>query len=587
MPRAHSIAWAEAVACEPIKLQHFNILVGPNNAGKSTVLAAFRILATAIKRATARKPEAVDGPDGPVIGYRVDMTSISVAEENIFYNYDDSKSASVSFKLSNGNELILFFRSSGSCVLIARSEKPVISPVTFSKYFNCPIGFVPILGPVEHNERLYAEETAERALSNYTASRHFRNIWHYYPQKFDNFRNTLMATWPGMDVTPPVMEHVDGKPRLFMFCPEERIPRELCWAGFGFQVWCQMLTHLVQGGEAALFLIDEPDIYLHSDLQRQLVSILRNLGPDIVIATHSTEIVSEAESNDIVLIDKRRTAAQRIKDPSQLIDVFSILGSNLNPILTQLAKTKRAVFVEGKDFQILGRFAKKLGFPIVANRGGFAVVPVEGFNPQRMKNLKAGMEVTLGCDVYAIAVLDRDFRCESERQSISDECKKYCTDVTIHQCKEIENFLLVPDAIDRVAAAKVTERSKRSGTPREYVRCAEKLLDQFATDKRDYVQAQTLFFWKKYQKEIGEKKHEATMNEAAIKEFNKSWLTFESRMMVVPGKEALSFLNQSLQSQYSITVSMGGIVDAMRVSEVPVEMQTLINSLQSFANADT
>ena len=30
-----------------------------------------------------------------------------------------------------------------------------------------------------------------------------------------------------------------------------------------------------------------------------------------------------------------------------------ILGSNLNPILTQLAKTKRVLFVEGKDFQIL------------------------------------------------------------------------------------------------------------------------------------------------------------------------------------------------------------------------------------------
>ena len=86
-----------------------------------------------------------------------------------------------------------------------------------------------------------------------------------------------------------------------MFCPEERIPREIFWAGFGFQVWCQMLTHVIQSEGASLFLIDEPDIYLHADLQRQLLGLLQNLGPDILIATHSTEIITEAEPDDILL----------------------------------------------------------------------------------------------------------------------------------------------------------------------------------------------------------------------------------------------------------------------------------------------
>jgi predicted ATP-dependent endonuclease of OLD family len=78
---------------------------------------------------------------------------------------------------------------------------------------------------------------------------------------------------------------------------------------------------------ASLFLIDEPDIYLHSDLQRQLLSILKTLGPDIIIATHSTELISEAEINDILLINKSNSSAKRIKDPSQLQDIFQVLGS--------------------------------------------------------------------------------------------------------------------------------------------------------------------------------------------------------------------------------------------------------------------
>ncbi|MGB6541297.1 MAG: ATP-binding protein [Xanthobacteraceae bacterium] len=444
-----------------LNLRHFNILVGPNNAGKSTILAAFRILAAAMRKASTRKPEIVRGPLGLAPGHNVDLSAISVAEENIFYNYDDSKPASVRFRLSNKNELLLYFSERGTCYLISQSEAGrVSSPSTFRSRFNCPIGFVPILGPVEHIENLYEKEAARLALFNYRAARNFRNIWYHYPEKFDEFRAALVQTWPGMDIEPPEMDASHQKPRLHMFCPEDRIPREIFWSGFGFQVWCQMLTHIIQGSDTTLFLIDEPDIYLHSDLQRQLIGLLRNMGPDILIATHSTEIITEAETDDIVLVNKRHRIAQRIRNPSQLESVFKILGSNLNPVLTQLAKTRRAVFVEGKDFQILAKFANKLGFDDVGNRREFAVVPVEGFNPERIRVLKIGMETTLGGKIAAAAILDRDYRSDVELSAIAKECSSFCELVAIHESKEIENFLLVPAAIDRAATRRINDQCK-------------------------------------------------------------------------------------------------------------------------------
>ncbi|WP_352523403.1 MULTISPECIES: AAA family ATPase [unclassified Mesorhizobium] len=69
-----------------------------------------------------------------------------------------------------------------------------------------------------------------------------------------------------MDIEKPIVDYSHKNARLYMFCPESRIPREIFWAGFGFQVWCQMLTHLIQSSNNSLFLIDEPDIYLHSEL---------------------------------------------------------------------------------------------------------------------------------------------------------------------------------------------------------------------------------------------------------------------------------------------------------------------------------
>src|SRR4030095_14417432 len=172
-----------------LKLRHFNILVGPNNSGKSTILVAFRILAAAMRKATARNPELVPAPDGRTFGYSVDLSALSIAEENIFYNYDDREPALVSFTLSNGHILTLYFPARDACyLLLDAQEKQIRNTTQFKSQFNCPVGFVPILGPVEQVENLNEKETARRALFSFQAARHFRNIWHYFPQRFQEFR---------------------------------------------------------------------------------------------------------------------------------------------------------------------------------------------------------------------------------------------------------------------------------------------------------------------------------------------------------------------------------------------------------------
>lgn len=218
-----------------LDLKSFNMLVGPNNSGKSTIIAAFRILAAAMRRATARNAELVVGPLGRTLGYNVDLRPISVAEENIYYNYDDTEPAKISFLLDNGNSLTLYFPEQGTCTLIADAAgKRVETPTNFRAYFDCQVGFVPILGPVEHNEQRYEKEAARLALFNYRAARNFRNIWYHYPDKFDEFKELLQQTWPEMDIGRPEVEFIEHKPYLFMYCPEKRIPREIFWSGFGF-----------------------------------------------------------------------------------------------------------------------------------------------------------------------------------------------------------------------------------------------------------------------------------------------------------------------------------------------------------------
>ena len=570
-----------------LKLQRMNIMVGPNNAGKSTVLAAFRVLEAGLRKARARRATLVEGPEGLRYGYRVDLAALSIGDENIFFNYEESKPASVTFSLTGGKQLALYFPETRVCYLFADDpNEQIASPRQFRSAFNCPIGFVPILGPVEHDERLYAQEAARLALYNSRAARNFRNIWHYYDEDFDSFQRVLRETWPGMDVQKPDPPTLLDKPTLHMFCTEDGITREIGWVGFGFQVWCQLLTHLVKAKQTSIFLIDEPDIYLHSDLQRQLLSLLADLGPDILIATHSTEIITEAGEGEIVLIDKKRQKSKRIQDPTQLSDLFSILGSNLNPILTQLAKTRRVVFVEGKDFQVFARFARKLKLTGLGYRSGFATVPVEGFNPARARSLKKGIEIALGTDVRAALVLDRDFRSEAECDSIKTRCSDFCDLAIIHRAKEVENFLLGPEAIDRAARRRVAERGQRAGHAAEYVPESAKILETFTDGQKSHIEAQFIDSYRRFLRGSSSKQDEATTTREAIEAFESAWATGAARRLeLVPGKEALTEVNRHLQRHYGVNVTAAGIISAMHGNEVPTEMRELLNGLAAFVAA--
>lgn len=568
-----------------VTLNEFNVLVGPNNAGKSTIVGAFRILSEGMRKAGARKPQYIDIPSIKSMGYHVPLEDLPISTENIFTNYDDSEPAIIEFKLSSGSELKLVFPKKELCYLVCNPKgKPVRTPSEFKKTYDASVGFVPVLGPVEHNEPLYQKEAARLALLTHRASRNFRNIWHHYPDEFDQFRELIKSTWPGMDIERPEVDPSHNKPVLHMFCPEERYPREIFWAGFGFQVWCQMLTYIVRAKDDSLLIIDEPDIYLHSDLQRQLVEILRQIAPDVLIATHSTEIISEADPGDLLVINKKGQSAKRIKNPTQLQSIFGVLGSNLNPTLTQLAKSRRAVFVEGKDFQVLSALSRKIGNQSLANRSDFAVIPVEGFNPGRVLNFSEGIELTLGTKILKAVVFDRDYRAPEEIKSLLKDFNKFSALAHIHQRKEIENYLLVPSALQRAIEKRVLERASRQGTRDKFIGNAEDILQLLSDKMRSKVNAQFMSKREKYLKAANPGQDPATINEIMLEDFEKLWSNMRTRLEIVPGKELLSMLNEYLQNNHSISLTNSLIVNAMKQEEIPKDIVELLEKLEAFRN---
>ena len=208
-------------------------------------------------------------------------------------------------------------------------------------------------------------------------------------------------------------------------------------------------------------MVDEPDIYLHPELQRKLYDLLVSKGSQFVLATHSSEIINEADPDEIVVIDKVKRHAKRVRDIEGLQAVLDRIGSKQNIYLTKLSSARKVLFVEGHDFGLIRRFARRLGLKYLSEGEGLTAVPLGGFaNASRVDDVAWGFEKVLRADIKLAVFLDRDYRCPEEAAKRVQGMSASASHVVILQRKEIENYLLCPRSI---ALAALDRKAAREG----------------------------------------------------------------------------------------------------------------------------
>lgn len=563
------------------KLDHMNILVGPNNCGKSTIINAFRVLDVGIRQARSKKPVLVEGPRDKCYGYPIPAEIVPMSLENVHTDYSEVDT-SVIFKLSNGNKLTLYFSRTGGCVLLTDNLVTNLGGISvFKREYPISIQVIPVLGPVEHKESIVTEDTVKRGMITHRASRHFRNYWKYYPDGFMEFAELVKKTWPGMEIQPPEQASSMSL-ELIMFCLESRMSREIYWSGFGFQIWCQLLTHISRAKNATLLIVDEPEIYLHPDVQRQLLGILRSSGPEVIIATHSAEIMGEADASEIVLVDKTKQTAEHLRDIEGVQTALDSMGSIHNLTLTQLARNRRLLFFEGPDdFKLLRRFAKKLGLSELAAGNDLTIVVSGGFATwAKIKALAWGFKDALRVPIKVGAIFDRDYWSNEEIATICNELSQNLTFSHIHDRKEIENYLLVITVLERVLSKALTDKADITQNDSMVIEPISDVLDRLTSPLKSHLQAQYIDKRTEYLKR--NKLDGATITKETIELFESKWDDLETRMGIVPGKEVLRLLRTELQQKYSINLTDYRIVDAFKQDEIPADLVNLLSQINNF-----
>jgi predicted ATP-dependent endonuclease of OLD family len=367
-----------------------------------------------------------------------------------------------------------------------------------------------------------------------------------------------------------------------MFVSEKRIDREVYWAGFGFQIWCQLLTHISRASNATLFAIDEPEIYLHPDVQRQLLSIVRELPADVLLATHSVEIIGEADPAEILLVQKGKNSAMRLRDVDGMQLALNAIGSAQNVTLAHLARTKKIVFVEGDaDFKTLRRFARVLGYEQLSTGNDLTPFESGGFSSwERVKSFAWGAKRTIDENIKIFAVYDRDYFCDEQLREIETELRKELFDACILKRKEMENYLLDLDVLQRVLDRQVLQKNKRNDS--ELI--APKNIEQYLVEitEQERIESQSQYVGRKIEFNKRSGVDNSTLTKYATVDFESKWADLKTRMHIVPGKTVLRLLRDAVQRDVGVNLTDIQIIEEYRREEVPADLRALIARLEEF-----
>ncbi|WP_081812196.1 ATP-dependent nuclease [Hyphomonas chukchiensis] len=559
-----------------------NILVGPNNSGKSSILDALRLLNVSLRYARQRSPTLISSDFGTFEGYNVPDNSLPFTLANITTDYGEDD-ATIIFQHSNGAKAILLLHPERTVRFFIDNGKRLSTSKKFRDAFPVELIVVPTLSPLEAEEIIVRAETVQRNRGTRLAARNFRNIWLAEDQEtFDLFKIRVERAWPGIKLQRPEWD-TTSPPTVKMFFEEKRITREIQWAGFGFQVWLQIHTHMIRGGPDSILVIDEPDIYLHPDLQHRLYHDIKEQFSQYFVATHATEIINEADTHEIVVINPSNATGRRIRNDADYDLMLNYIGSAENADFAKISKVKKVIFVEGNDARILRRIAKANGLEYLAIEQKSPIFKLGGFSQwRRAEHTVWAFKELLEISIQTKCMFDRDYRCGDETSAFIKRMSEAGVECFVLSRKEIENYLLEPRAIAKATNTQLNRKPGKVGAIQAEE--VEQIISKIAAGHRNYVSAQIASNAARFARENRSAKDDTVVITEALDAFETDWASIEGKIALCPGKEVLSKVLVELKTQFGASVSLAAICGELRAGILADDLLETLSELNEFVS---
>lgn len=509
-----------------IPLRDITIAVGKNNAGKSTMIEGLRLLSLAIKSGSKQTykdlPSIFQQRNKKSKKLKLDSLKIDLRTVSHFYKEDTISKIIGYFNDKNKIEIYISDDVAYACYYdklgrnIKSANKFLAS--TFSR-----VEILPQIGLIKEEERQLAGSTIVNGRDTYLSSRHFRNEILDEKTKditvYEEFCQLAEQTWQGLKVKELIAPSRgftgDSTPPIQLMIEADRFTSEIGYMGSGLQMWLQIIWFICKSANSETVILDEPDVYMHPDLQRSLVKIVKNRFKQVIIASHSVEILSEVNPENVLMIDKSKQTMKFSSDIISVQNTLENLGSSQNITLLRIANSKKCIFVENSsDLKILNKIYEKyypenndslLTLPFVELKGASNLTQAFGLSKLFASETKGSIQVK--------CILDRDYFPQTWLDKKIFEAKEADLNLKFWNKKEIENYFLIPKVLFAI-----------SGMENEtifYQYLDKKIDENFKDEVADSLSTKL--------KELNSKWDIVKANSEARKIRDKSWNTLEKK----------------------------------------------------------
>jgi energy-coupling factor transporter ATP-binding protein EcfA2 len=552
------------------------VVVGKNNAGKSTIVEALRLVSLITNRYQRLEfrslPIWLDRPRRER-GVSPSIKNIELNLDSAFHRYNDPP-AIITCTFERGESITIYIGEQSEIYGVIRDSQGnlVVTPTQAHKFELPNVQILPQIAPLEESEKILDEGYVKRHIVTSRSSLHFRNQLKVLYEYFQKFKKIAEATWPGLRITS--LEGRGSLPgqELSLLVQDTDFVAEVGWMGHGLQMWLQTMWFLTYSEGADVVILDEPDVYMHADLQRRLIRFVKNRDWQTIIATHSMEMMAEVEPEEVLVVDRRKDKSTFAPSLPAVQKVVNYIGSIHNIQLARLWSAKTLLLVEGDDVTILKRFQNRL-FP--TSEKPFDALPNMSIGGWGGWRLVSGSSFFLknagGEDILTYCFLDSDYHHDEQVAARYAEAKTHGVELHIWSRKEIENFLIVPSAIQRVIAF----GCKANKTP-PTVEDVENEINSIAEGLRDEI-------FDNLCTEFATNKALAagTANKRARERLTQAWSAFEGRISIVPGKQMVSALSSWSQKNFSASFNATKLASSLQKTEINLEIQAVVEAIEN------
>lgn len=556
-----------------ITFKQLTVIVGENNAGKSCVIESLRIVAKAAqssgKSVYGSAPKEFDLPAN-IRGFFINTKKLCIDLRMIIYYYDSSKYAKVTAHFDNKARIEIYLDQNCAFAVLYDGEGKIVKSKRQAEEVRIDaIGILPQIGPIRENERLLSLNTIIGDKDTYLSSLHFRNeIWMWKNAFFEEFKGISESTWDGLHIDP--IEYVPAESDFInLLVKDNGFTAEIGKMGNGLQMWLQIMWFLSRSKDCKLIILDEPDVYMHSDMQRKVLELVKRKFEQVIIATHSLEIISRVSPDSLLEINEKDKKMHYATDSVSAQKIIDDIGGVQNLSLLKLGRTRKCLFVEGKDLKYINSFYEIL----YGKQLNITTIPFGGFNNiSRVYGCSNLLYTETANQIRCYALADKDYRDPRILEEVEKEAVDQHLQLHILQRKEIENYLIIPQALFKVIPKTANLIYD------DFLEQLEALLDEEYNKVFDAYATQYHIDCKKLTK--GPQWETKTCNAKARAYLEEHWKTIDDKIALVGGKEFLSRLAKFYQDKFGVTLTIKKIFNGITSTLVPEEIVQFLDQLK-------